>query len=100
MTTASHSLATALWRARFASGLLECGYTTNRDTTQLFDLKIEMRDQRAPLRQFSDGRDGARLLRRRFGPRRNQRRFQRVDVVRKRGKIGVHESHGITKSAV
>jgi hypothetical protein len=33
MTTASHSLATALWRARFASGLLECGYTTNRDTT-------------------------------------------------------------------
>ena len=34
MTTASHSLATALWRARFASGLLECGYTTNRDTTK------------------------------------------------------------------
>jgi hypothetical protein len=32
MTTASHSLATALWRARFASGLLESGYTTNRDT--------------------------------------------------------------------
>ncbi len=67
---------------------------------QLFDLKIEMRDQRATLRQFSDGRDGARLLRRSFGPRRNQRRFQRVDVVRKRGKIGVHESYGITKSAV
>jgi len=67
---------------------------------QLFDLKIEMRDQRATLRQFSDGRDGARLLRRSFGPRRNQRRFQRVDVVRKRGKIGVHESHGITKSTV
>ena len=67
---------------------------------QLFDLKIEMRVQRATLRQFSDGRDGARLLRRRFGPRRNQRRFQRIEVVRKRGKISVHESHGITKSAV
>ena len=40
---------------------------------QLFDPKIEMRDQRATLRQFSDRRDGARLLRRRFGPRRNQR---------------------------
>ena len=34
-----------------------------------FDLKIEMRDQRATLRQFSDSRDGARLLRRSFGPR-------------------------------
>ena len=67
---------------------------------QLFDLKIEMPDQRATLRQFSDGRDGARLLRRSFDPRRNQRRFQRVDVVRKRGKICVHESYGITKSAV
>ena len=50
-----------------------------------------MRDQRATLRQFRDGRDGARLLRRSFGPRRNQRRFQRIEVVRKRGKIGVHE---------
>ena len=58
---------------------------------QLFDLKIEMRDQRATLRQFRDGRHGARLLRRSFGPRRNQRRFQRIEVVRKRGKIGVHE---------
>ena len=67
---------------------------------QLFDLKIEMRDQRATLRQFRDGRHGARLLRRSFGPRRNQRRFQCIEVVRKRGKIGVHESHGITKSAV
>ena len=59
-----------------------------------------MRDQRATLRQFSDGRDGARLLRRSFGPRRNPLRFHRVDVVRKRGEIGVHELHGITKSAV
>ena len=33
MTAASRSLATALWRARFASGLLRPSYTTNRDTT-------------------------------------------------------------------
>src|SRR5271169_6353889 len=33
MTAASRSLATALWRARFASGLLRRSYTTNWDTT-------------------------------------------------------------------
>ena len=33
MTAASRSLATALSRARFASGLLQPSYTTNRDTT-------------------------------------------------------------------
>ena len=33
MTTASRSLATALWGARFASGLLQLSYTTSRDTT-------------------------------------------------------------------
>jgi hypothetical protein len=33
MTAASRSLATALCRARFASGLLRRGYTTKRDTT-------------------------------------------------------------------
>ena len=33
MTTASRSLATALWRARFASGLLRPSYTTSWDTT-------------------------------------------------------------------
>jgi hypothetical protein len=33
MTTASRSLATALWRARFASGLLPPSYTTSWDTT-------------------------------------------------------------------
>ena len=33
MATASHSLATALWRARFASGLLRPSYTTSLDTT-------------------------------------------------------------------
>jgi hypothetical protein len=58
-----------------------------------------MCDQRATMRQFSGGREGARLFRRNFRSRRNQRRFQRIEVVRKRGKIGVHESHGITKSA-
>jgi hypothetical protein len=35
MATASHSLATALWRARFASGLLRPSYTTSLDTTLL-----------------------------------------------------------------
>ena len=33
MTTASRSLATALWSARFASGLPRPRYTTNWDTT-------------------------------------------------------------------
>ena len=33
MTAASRSLATALWRARFTSGLLQLSYTTRRDTT-------------------------------------------------------------------
>ena len=36
MTAASRSLATALWRARFASGLLRRCYTTNRDTTERY----------------------------------------------------------------
>ena len=74
---------------------------------KLFDLKIEKRDQRAVIghhgpcaRQFSVDRRSVRLLRRNFRPRRNQRRFQRIDVVRKRRRIVVHESHGITKSDV
>jgi hypothetical protein len=33
MAAATRSLATALWGARFASGLLPRSYTTNRDTT-------------------------------------------------------------------
>ena len=37
MTTASRSLATALWGARFASGLLRPTYTTNWDTTSKRD---------------------------------------------------------------
>ena len=36
MTAASRSLATALWEARFASGLLPQSYTTTRDTTRRF----------------------------------------------------------------
>ena len=35
MATASRSLATALWRARFASGLPRPSYTTNGDTTPI-----------------------------------------------------------------
>jgi hypothetical protein len=34
MAAASRSLATALWGARFASGLLRLSYTTNQDTTR------------------------------------------------------------------
>ena len=41
MTAASRSLATALWRARFASGLLQPSYTTSCDT-------IENRRSEAP----------------------------------------------------
>ena len=37
MTAASRSLATALWEARFASGLLPQSYTTTRDTTDQDD---------------------------------------------------------------
>jgi hypothetical protein len=33
MAAANRSLATALWEARFASGLLRRCYTTSRDTT-------------------------------------------------------------------
>jgi hypothetical protein len=35
MTAASRSLATALWKARFASGLLLKCYTTCRDTIEI-----------------------------------------------------------------
>jgi hypothetical protein len=39
MTAASRSLATALWRARFASGLLHPSYTTSWGTTRVpFDV--------------------------------------------------------------
>ena len=36
MAAASRSLATALWRARVASGSLPQSYTTTRDTTPLY----------------------------------------------------------------
>ena len=67
---------------------------------QLLDFQLEKRDQRAvtggcgpSAGEFSADRRGVR-------PRRDQRRFQRFDVIWKGGKIGVHESHGITKSTV
>ena len=40
MATASRSLATALWRARFASGLLRPSYTTSWDTTSRMEPQI------------------------------------------------------------
>jgi len=43
MTAASRSLATALWGARFASGLLHPSYTINRDTTLGICSQIELR---------------------------------------------------------
>jgi hypothetical protein len=36
MAAASRSLATALWKARVASGSLPQSYTTGRDTTGIF----------------------------------------------------------------
>ena len=42
MTAASRSLATALWGARFASGLLPQSYTTNRDTTPVESVAIQL----------------------------------------------------------
>ena len=47
MTAASRSLATALWGARFASGLLPQSYTTNRDTT-LQRPKLAIENARRP----------------------------------------------------
>jgi hypothetical protein len=42
MAAASRSLATALWGARFASGLLHPSYTINRDTTPVRGDRIEI----------------------------------------------------------
>jgi hypothetical protein len=41
MAAANRSLATALWEARFASGLLRRCYTTSRDTT-LFSTAVNL----------------------------------------------------------
>ena len=52
MTAASRSLATALWGARFASGLLPPSYTTNRDTTFFcVDLATGGRSRRTSVRR-------------------------------------------------
>ena len=48
VTTASRSLATALWRARFASGLLPPSYTTTGDTIQLGKTRFLLRGDNAP----------------------------------------------------
>jgi hypothetical protein len=48
MAAASRSLATALWGARFASGLLQSRYTTTGDTTvSKSALKTSIRETRA-----------------------------------------------------
>jgi hypothetical protein len=72
---------------------------------KLLDFELEKRDQRAvvggrcsSVGQLGADRRGVRLLRRDFRPRRDQRRFQRFEVVRKGGKISAHESDRITKS--
>ena len=59
MTAASRSLATALWGARFASGLLPQSYTTNRDTTsgQTARMATEGSRRALPVR-FGPGTDG------------------------------------------
>ena len=56
MTAASRSLATALSRARFASGLLQPTYTTNRDTT--FSSLLDHGLSRASTNALSKLRDG------------------------------------------
>jgi hypothetical protein len=53
MAAANRSLATALWEARFASGLLRRCYTTSRDTTGLARARAlaafaEMRNKAPP----------------------------------------------------
>ena len=55
MTAASHSLATALWKARFASGLLMKCYTTSWDT-------IRKALGRYPLISLSEARTEAKRL--------------------------------------
>ena len=67
---------------------------------QLLDLELKIRNQRTVVsrRGSSAGQFGA--DRRSLSARRNQRGFQRFDVVGNGGKIGVHESDGITKSDV
>jgi hypothetical protein len=53
MTAASHSLATALWKARFASGLLMKCYTTSWDT-----ICLDGRQRAA--KRFSEGHEKVR----------------------------------------
>jgi hypothetical protein len=45
MAAANRSLATALWEARFASGLLRRCYTTSRDTTDFKSTSTEYSDR-------------------------------------------------------
>ena len=67
---------------------------------QLLDLELKIRNQRTVVcrRGSSAGQFGA--DRRSLSSRRNQPGFQRFDVVGNEGRIGVHESDGITKSDV
>ena len=51
MTAATRSLATALWGARFASGLLPQSYTTSRDTTTNFPAILSLHDERRDVRR-------------------------------------------------
>jgi hypothetical protein len=67
---------------------------------KLLDFELQMRDQRMVIGGCGPGAGQFSADRRSLGARRDQRRLQRVDVVRNGGKIGVHESYGITKSTV
>ena len=62
MTAASRSLATALWGARFASGLLPQSYTTTRDTTQNSACVIVAPRQSSPRRDRQNGHPDCRCL--------------------------------------
>ena len=50
MATASRSLATAQWRARFASGLLPTSYTTTGDATDKTEFHFGKEPATAPAR--------------------------------------------------
>jgi hypothetical protein len=59
MTAASRSLATALWKARFASGLLMKCYTTSWDTiclvARICRRRVVPRSQQSPFSNFDSG---------------------------------------------
>ena len=67
---------------------------------QLLDLELKMGDQRTFIGGSCASAGQFRANRRGFRPRRDQRRFQRFDIIRNGGRTSGHESDGITKPDV